>query len=30
MARSLNADEVFDVGQHVDVVDIEGATAIVM
>jgi membrane protein implicated in regulation of membrane protease activity len=29
-ARSLDADQSFEVGQHVDVVDIEGATAVVM
>jgi membrane protein implicated in regulation of membrane protease activity len=29
-ARSLDADQTFEVGQRVDVVDIEGATAIVM
>ncbi|MCQ4083359.1 NfeD family protein [Streptomyces sp. RB6PN25] len=29
-ARSLDADQIFEVGQRVDVVDIEGATAVVM
>jgi membrane protein implicated in regulation of membrane protease activity len=29
-ARSLTAEQAYDVGQEVDVVDIEGATAIVM
>ncbi|MBV9025943.1 MAG: NfeD family protein [Streptomycetaceae bacterium] len=29
-ARSLDADQTFEVGQRVDVVDIEGATAVVM
>ncbi|MCF1599793.1 NfeD family protein [Streptomyces muensis] len=29
-ARSLDTDRAYDVGQEVDVVDIEGATAIVM
>ncbi|GAA3497063.1 NfeD family protein [Streptomyces prasinosporus] len=29
-ARSLDADRAYEVGQEVDVVDIEGATAIVM
>jgi membrane protein implicated in regulation of membrane protease activity len=29
-ARSLDADQTFEVGQRVDVVEIEGATAIVM
>jgi membrane protein implicated in regulation of membrane protease activity len=29
-ARSLDTDRAYEVGQEVDVVDIEGATAIVM
>ena len=29
-ARSLDSDRAYDVGQEVDVVDIEGATAIIM
>jgi membrane protein implicated in regulation of membrane protease activity len=29
-ARALDADQTFEVGQRVDVVDIEGATAVVM